>query len=169
MSNRCGYDRKAVGAGERIGAIEHAFDPREGSPAEQIKDLKSGRGADVTIEISGSTRALHEAQLDRFMVKLSIGYPSPEEEVDVLKRRAERKNDVVALQAIISPETFLAMRAKAEESFVDPDVGRYMVDFGDEILVTSPGGSGGESAQVAGPAQVEARLGCDPGPGICHP
>jgi MoxR-like ATPase len=46
-----------------------------------------------------------------------------------LKRRAERKNDVVALQAIISPETFLAMRAKVEESYVDPDVRRYMVDL----------------------------------------
>jgi len=33
------------------------------------------------------------------------------------------------LQAIISPETFLAMRAKVEESYVDPDVRRYMVDL----------------------------------------
>jgi MoxR-like ATPase len=80
------------------------------------------------IEYEG-TFPLPEAQLDRFMVKLSIGYPSPEEEGEILKRRAERKNDVVALQAIISPETFLAMRAKVEESYVDPDVRRYMVDL----------------------------------------
>jgi len=80
------------------------------------------------IEYEG-TFPLPEAQLDRFMVKLSIGYPSPEEEDEILKRRAERKNDVVALQAIISPETFLAMRAKVEESYVDPDVRRYMVDL----------------------------------------
>ncbi|HJS18083.1 MAG TPA: zinc-binding dehydrogenase [Anaerolineales bacterium] len=44
-----------------LGAIEHGFNPRDGSPAEQIKDLTSGRGADVTIEVTGSTRALHEA------------------------------------------------------------------------------------------------------------
>ena len=80
------------------------------------------------IEYEG-TFPLPEAQLDRFMVKLSIGYPSPEEEDEILKRRAERKKDVVALQAIISPETFLAMRAAVEEVYVDPDVRRYMVDL----------------------------------------
>ena len=80
------------------------------------------------IEYEG-TFPLPEAQLDRFMVKLSIGYPSPEEEDEILKRRAERKKDVVALQAIISPETFLAMRATVEGVYVDADVRRYMVDL----------------------------------------
>jgi MoxR-like ATPase len=80
------------------------------------------------IEYEG-TFPLPEAQLDRFMVKLSIGYPSPEEEDEILKRRAERKKDVVALQAIISPETFLAMRIAVEGVYVDPDVRRYMVDL----------------------------------------
>ena len=80
------------------------------------------------IEYEG-TFPLPEAQLDRFMVKLSIGYPSPEEEDEILRRRAERKKDVVSLQAIISPETFLAMRATVEGVYVDPDVRRYMVDL----------------------------------------
>ncbi len=80
------------------------------------------------IEYEG-TFPLPEAQLDRFMVKLSIGYPSPEEESEILKRRAERKKDIVDLQAIISPETFLEMRAAVEEVYVDPDVRRYMVDL----------------------------------------
>jgi MoxR-like ATPase len=80
------------------------------------------------IEYEG-TFPLPEAQLDRFMVKLSIGYPTPEEEDEILKRRAERKEDVVDIQAVIGPETFLAMRAKAEEVYVDPDVRRYMVDL----------------------------------------
>jgi MoxR-like ATPase len=80
------------------------------------------------IEYEG-TFPLPEAQLDRFMVKLSIGYPSPEEEDEILKRRAERKQDVVTLQAIISPDTFLAMRAAVEGVYVDPDVRRYMVDL----------------------------------------
>ena len=80
------------------------------------------------IEYEG-TFPLPEAQLDRFMVKLSIGYPRPEEEDEILKRRAERKKDVVALQAIISPETFLAMRAAVEGVYVDADVRRYMVDL----------------------------------------
>src|SRR5512133_3396232 len=80
------------------------------------------------IEYEG-TFPLPEAQLDRFMVKLSIGYPTPEEEDEILKRRAERKEDVVAIQAVICPETFLTMRAKAEEVYVAPDVRRYMVDL----------------------------------------
>jgi MoxR-like ATPase len=80
------------------------------------------------IEYEG-TFPLPEAQLDRFMVKLSIGYPSPDEEDEILKRRAERKEDIVDIQPIIDPETFLSMRAKAEEVFVDPDVRRYMVDL----------------------------------------
>jgi MoxR-like ATPase len=80
------------------------------------------------IEYEG-TFPLPEAQLDRFMVKLSVGYPSPEEEDEILKRRAERKKDVVSLQAIISPETFLAMRETVEGVYVDPDVRRYMVDL----------------------------------------
>jgi MoxR-like ATPase len=60
---------------------------------------------------------------------LSIGYPSPEEEDEILKRRAERKKDLVALQSIITPETFLEMRAAVEGVYVDPDVRRYMVDL----------------------------------------
>jgi MoxR-like ATPase len=80
------------------------------------------------IEYEG-TFPLPEAQLDRFMVKLSIGYPNPEEEDEILKRRAERKKDVVALQAIISPEIFLEMRAAVEGVYVDADVRRYMVSL----------------------------------------
>ncbi len=80
------------------------------------------------IEYEG-TFPLPEAQLDRFMVKLSIGYPTPQEEDEILKRRAERRKDLVDLQAIITPETFLAMRAAVESVYVDPDVRRYMVDL----------------------------------------
>ncbi|MFT3894433.1 MAG: MoxR family ATPase [Anaerolineales bacterium] len=80
------------------------------------------------IEYEG-TFPLPEAQLDRFMVKLSIGYPTPEEEDEILKRRAERKKDIVDLHAIISPEIFLKMREAVEEVYVHPDVRRYIVDL----------------------------------------
>ncbi len=78
------------------------------------------------IEYEG-TFPLPEAQLDRFMVKLAIGYPSAKEEDEILRRRAERKQDKVALQAIITPEIFVAMRAAVEEVYVDPDVRSYIV------------------------------------------
>jgi MoxR-like ATPase len=80
------------------------------------------------IEYEG-TFPLPEAQIDRFIVKLPIGYPSPEEEDEILKRRTERKKDEVPLEAITSPESFLRMRATVEEVYVDPDVRRYMVDL----------------------------------------
>ncbi len=80
------------------------------------------------IEYEG-TFPLPEAQLDRFMVKLSIGYPSPEEEHEILKRRRARKQDAFALQAVLTPPDFLAMRQAVEEVFVDPDIERYIVDL----------------------------------------
>ena len=80
------------------------------------------------IEYEG-TFPLPEAQLDRFMVKFSIGYPTPEEEDEILKRRSERKTDAVALNAVTSPQEFLEMRAAVESVYVDADVRRYMVDL----------------------------------------
>jgi MoxR-like ATPase len=80
------------------------------------------------IEYEG-TFPLPEAQLDRFMVKLSIGYPSRAEEAEILKRRAQRKHDAVDLHAVIDAGTFLAMRAAVEEVYIDPDVQRYIVDM----------------------------------------
>jgi MoxR-like ATPase len=80
------------------------------------------------IEYEG-TFPLPEAQIDRFMVKLSVGYPKLEEEDEILRRRTERKQDVVALQPVITPETFLSMQATVEEVYIDPDVRRYIIDL----------------------------------------
>jgi 2-desacetyl-2-hydroxyethyl bacteriochlorophyllide A dehydrogenase len=52
---------KRLELAKELGAIEEVFNPRDGSPAEKIKALTDGRGTDVTIEVSGSVRALHEA------------------------------------------------------------------------------------------------------------
>jgi 2-desacetyl-2-hydroxyethyl bacteriochlorophyllide A dehydrogenase len=52
---------KRLELAKELGAIEYAFNPRHASPAEQIKELTNGRGADVTIEVTGSAKALHEA------------------------------------------------------------------------------------------------------------
>jgi MoxR-like ATPase len=80
------------------------------------------------IEYEG-TFPLPEAQLDRFMIKLSVGYPRPEEEDEILRRRAERKQDLVILQPVVIPEIFLALRSAVEDVYVDPDIRRYMVDL----------------------------------------
>jgi MoxR-like ATPase len=78
------------------------------------------------IEYEG-TFPLPEAQLDRFMVRLSVGYPSAEEELEVLKRRWERREDEIKLQRITDTDELNAMRKVVESVYIDPDVGRYMV------------------------------------------
>ncbi len=52
---------KRLRLAREVGGIDQSFNPGEGSPAEKIKELTKGRGADVTFEASGSARALHEA------------------------------------------------------------------------------------------------------------
>jgi MoxR-like ATPase len=80
------------------------------------------------IEYEG-TFPLPEAQLDRFIMKVSVGYPSPEEEREILQRRRERRRDEFELQPVIDSETLLAMRQAVESVYVDPDIERYIVDL----------------------------------------
>ena len=80
------------------------------------------------IEYEG-TYPLPEAQLDRFMVKLSIGYPTREDEHKILHSRHERKKDQFALNAITDGEGLLAMREVVEDVFIDPDLELYIVDL----------------------------------------
>lgn len=78
------------------------------------------------IEYEG-TFPLPEAQLDRFMVRLSVGYPSAEEELEMLKRRWERREDEVKLERITDVDELNAMRRAVETVYIEPDVARYMV------------------------------------------
>ena len=79
------------------------------------------------IEYEG-TYPLPEAQLDRFLLRVSVGYPSREDEWRVLASRAERHTDDVELTPVVDRETLLAMQAACEEVFVSEAVGLYMVD-----------------------------------------
>ena len=80
------------------------------------------------IEYEG-TFPLPEAQLDRFIVKLHIGYPNPEEEREILERRRQRKVDAISLNAVVTPQMFSAMRRLVEDVYIHPDVERYIVDL----------------------------------------
>jgi MoxR-like ATPase len=80
------------------------------------------------IEYEG-TFPLPEAQLDRFIMKLSIGYPSPDEEQEILHRRRERRRESLELVPVVSAEDLLAMRNAVENVHVDRDIERYMVDL----------------------------------------
>jgi MoxR-like ATPase len=80
------------------------------------------------IEYEG-TYPLPEAQLDRFLLRTGVGYPTREEEWQMLQRRIERQADEVALTPVVDGATLLAMQRAIETVHVGPSVGRYMVDL----------------------------------------
>jgi MoxR-like ATPase len=80
------------------------------------------------IEYEG-TFPLPEAQLDRFLIKLAIGYPTAAEEQELLSRRRERRKEKVDLVQITNGAELLALREAIEDVYVDPDIEKYMVDL----------------------------------------
>ncbi|MDX6284518.1 MAG: MoxR-like ATPase [Frankiales bacterium] len=80
------------------------------------------------VEYEG-TYPLPEAQLDRFLLRISFGYPSPDEEWQVLERRMQRRQEAQKLRTVVDAPTLLGMQAAVETVVVDDDVGRYCVDL----------------------------------------
>lgn len=78
------------------------------------------------IEYEG-TYALPEAQLDRFMVRLAVGYPEPEDEARIILDRVQRQSPDVAVAPVVDGEGLLAIQAAVERIHVDADVARYCV------------------------------------------
>jgi MoxR-like ATPase len=80
------------------------------------------------VEYEG-TYPLPEAQLDRFLLRISFGYPTPDEEWQVLDRRMQRRQEAQELRTIVDAPTLLGMQAAVETVVVDDDVARYCVDL----------------------------------------
>jgi len=80
------------------------------------------------IEYEG-TYPLPEAQIDRFLLRISIGYPTAEEEREILLRRRQRGSDDVAITAISSPEAVQRMQRELEAVHVDPAMDAYIVEI----------------------------------------
>jgi MoxR-like ATPase len=77
------------------------------------------------IELEG-TFPLPEAQIDRFLMRISIGYPSEEDENDILLR-FERENPLDTLEAVVDTETILAMQREVRAIRVEHSVRNYVV------------------------------------------
>lgn len=75
------------------------------------------------------TYPLPEAQVDRFLLKTEIGYPSVEEEKEILDRRKERKREEVDLAQVCSPENIMEMQAAVEQVHVDDTMRDYIVSI----------------------------------------
>ncbi|MCH6269376.1 MULTISPECIES: AAA family ATPase [Neobacillus] len=98
------------------------------------------------IEYEG-TYPLPEAQLDRFLLKMKMGYPDIQEEIEVLNR-AQKVPPIEDLQPVIDLEGLRALQQEVKEVFVDDTIKRYIVDivnrtrgYGSVYLGASPRGS----------------------------
>jgi len=74
------------------------------------------------------TYPLPEAQLDRFLMKIAIGYPTVDEEMQILSRFASA-SPMQALEAVASAEDIAALQEQAAEVLVSDDVSRYIVQI----------------------------------------
>ena len=80
------------------------------------------------IELEG-TYPLPEAQLDRFMMRVGVGYPDIEEEMEILARRRRQRDDAVTLDAVTSRAELLAMQKSLEDVHVERVTERYIVEI----------------------------------------
>ncbi|HEX2903605.1 MAG TPA: AAA family ATPase [Jatrophihabitans sp.] len=82
------------------------------------------------IEYEG-TYPLPEAQLDRFLLRVGFGYPSKDEEWQVLQRRIQRRSETIVVDRVLDPVRLLALQQSVERVTVAERVGRYCVDLVD--------------------------------------
>ncbi|EOS54886.1 AAA family ATPase [Paenibacillus barengoltzii] len=81
------------------------------------------------LEYEGTYR-LPEAQLDRFLMRLTLGYPNPEQEVDLLGRMQDPP-DLADLKPVLLPGEIALMQRQVRSVFVDDVIKRYMVGAAD--------------------------------------
>src|SRR5215212_2701166 len=115
------------------------------------------------IEYEG-TYPLPEAQLDRFLMWISFGYPTETEEHDVVTRRLTRRQEEVELDRVTDAAGLAAIQAAVETVTVDDTVGRYCVDLAtstrdhkDVLTGSSPRGSLGLALAARGFAVIRGR------------
>jgi MoxR-like ATPase len=80
------------------------------------------------IEYEG-TYPLPEAQLDRFMLRVSFGYPTAEEEWEVMRRRMSRRQEESFLTPVVDADRLQSMQAALESVAVEDSIGRYIVSL----------------------------------------
>ncbi len=109
-------------------ALLEAMQERQVTIGEQTHDLPDPFLVLATqnpIEQEG-TYPLPEAQVDRFMLKLKVGYPDKEEEKEILRRMASRHKPEI--EPVLAPEEIKKMREVADRVYLDPKVEDYIVD-----------------------------------------
>jgi MoxR-like ATPase len=80
------------------------------------------------IELEG-TYPLPEAQLDRFMMRLRVGYPGPEEERLILAQRGARRQEKITLEPVIDAAQLVQIQATVEQVHVSEPIEQYIVSL----------------------------------------
>ena len=75
------------------------------------------------------TYPLPEAQVDRFLLRIDVGYPTREQEVEMLERRRNRRSDDAIVSAVTRPDEVRALQSAIEDVHVEPAIEGYMVDI----------------------------------------
>ena len=75
------------------------------------------------------TYPLPEAQLDRFLIRIGVGYPSREHEIEMLARRLARGEDEVQLSPVVDAATLVEMQRALEQVHVAESIEGYIVDL----------------------------------------
>ncbi|NJE76697.1 MoxR family ATPase [Thermococcus sp. ES12] len=75
------------------------------------------------------TYPLPEAQLDRFLIRLRVGYPSRSEEIEILRRRMARKKEEVDIKPVLTPEEVVEMQRAVEDVYVSDAILEYITDI----------------------------------------
>jgi len=78
------------------------------------------------IEFAG-TYPLPEAQVDRFLLRTSIGYPSADEDAEIIRRRLDRRTDTLSVATVADPATMSALRLAVEDVVVADPIIEYCV------------------------------------------
>ncbi|HVL48008.1 MAG TPA: MoxR family ATPase [Candidatus Thermoplasmatota archaeon] len=75
------------------------------------------------------TYPLPEAQMDRFLMKLSVGYPAKADEAEILRRRIRRAKDDVDVSAVTNPQQVIAMQQTIETIYISDEMIDYIADL----------------------------------------
>src|SRR5699024_6276330 len=75
------------------------------------------------------TYPLPEAELDRFLLRLSFGYPAAAEEWDVVSRRLDRRHEEQSVAEVLDGEGLLAVQEAVEDVHVEDSIGHYAVEL----------------------------------------
>lgn len=77
---------------------------------------------------SAGTQLLPDSQMDRFMSRLTLGYPQFDEEIEIMKRR-KSSNPLDDIQTVLSPEMILQMQKEADQVYVHDDIYHYIMQI----------------------------------------